>query len=103
MSNIHTGTIEFISSFQQSFKRLAICSLVVVKKSHVHALTCTNEPMDLYMDSIFFISNSPKRSSLLLSMLLLDEDVDDVDKRPADAEDEVDEAEEAAHDSSSSS
>lgn len=100
VSNSHTGTIEFCSRFQHSFKRLAICSLVVVYRSQVHDETWTIEPMERYMDSMRLMSNSLRRSSLawwvivrllygeLLLLLLLDDDDED--------EDVVDNEEEAA-------
>lgn len=100
VSKIHMGTMELISSFQQSLRSNAICSLVVVKRSHVQGDTWTTEPIDLYMDSIFLTSNSLRRSSFVEFC-----SVEADERRPAVDEDEDDEAEDEAAqlDSSSSS
>jgi hypothetical protein len=85
------GTMELISSFQQSFKSNAICSLFVVNRSHVHVETCTTEPIDRYIDSIFFISNSLRRSSFV-EFCIVEAD----ERRPAVDEDDDEELEDEA-------
>lgn len=63
VSRSQRGTVEAAWSRQQSLSKCAICSLLVVNKWQVEAETHTSEPIDRYIDSILFNSNSVSRSS----------------------------------------